>query len=509
MFKKDGWGLIAVTCRSTYSISYKEGILSLVFGGIGGDMNGVNEPRDLDVERRVIKSIVEDVSNYWIASDRVREGYFSCDLYGHCYAACSRLIEMAQPVHRDALQDFLKGKNRLDEALLHEFLEDVLSPDEDIGDFESAVQTLCDLFLKRELMAVGKVLVEDTGRYPSAQTPKDILDKLYLDAYDLAGHVPSLTEWADFRSGNLDFLQSLEDAYKQRRELVPGISTGVKEIDDALGGGLRPGEVTVIAGRPCMGKTDLAIRIAYSSARTYMDTAGKSGAVVGLFSMKWPERQIIGRIVSCVTDVHLERFRSGDLSSDEFSELVQASQDMHRLPLFLRDSTQETFCTLSLASRHLKRQHNLGLIVIDGLQVIQKLEGDKNLSQLMAGLRYLAKDMNVPIVITVGLGREIEEQAEKRPTLRDLANVGINFEDIDASLLLYREDYYLERARPVQEYDGHENAMLDAMAEWEDGLRKVRNHLDVHVTRHDWGTSDIVTVGYDIMTSRYWSLGRI
>ncbi|MGB0750290.1 MAG: DnaB-like helicase C-terminal domain-containing protein, partial [Magnetospiraceae bacterium] len=199
-------------------------------------------------------------------------------------------------------------------------------------------------------------------------------------------------------------IRQAESAYKRDGSLT-GTTTGLTDLDKILAG-LQPSDLLVLAGRPSMGKTQLAVAIARNAAQKHHATDGKEGAVVGFFSLEMSGEQLASRIHADVTSIESDRMRKGEIGIDEFEYLERTAQDqLYDLPLYIDATSELTLSAIRTRARRLKRQRNLGLIIVDYLQLISAPKGRRaesrvqEVSEMTRGLKILAKELNVPVVV--------------------------------------------------------------------------------------------------------------
>jgi len=210
-----------------------------------------------------------------------------------------------------------------------------------------------------------------------------------------------------------------------------------------------------------MGKTALATNIAFHVARAYKterkpDGSDEvvSGAVVGFFSLEMSAEQLATRIISEQSTIPSEHIRRGKIGKDEFDRLVEASQNLQALPLYIDQTGGITVAQLSARARRLKRQKDLGLIIVDYLQLLSgsSRRSSENrvqeITEITTRLKALAKELNVPIIALSQLSRQVENREDKRPQLADLRESGSIEQDADVVMFVFREEYYLERSEP-------------------------------------------------------------
>ena len=246
---------------------------------------------------------------------------------------------------------------------------------------------------------------------------------------------------------------------------LSGLATGFTDLDHTMGG-LQPSDLIIIAGRPAMGKTALATNIAYHVAKTYRPGGDAEnaldGAVVGFFSLEMSAEQLATRIISEQAYIPSERIRRGRIDADEFDRIVEVSQELQHLPLYIDQTGGISVAQLAARARRLKRQRGLGFIVVDYLQLLsgsskRAAEGRvQEVSEITTGLKALAKELHVPVLALSQLSRQVEQREDKRPQLADLRESGSIEQDADVVLFVFREEYYLERSQPRENTEEHQ-----------------------------------------------------
>ena len=257
-----------------------------------------------------------------------------------------------------------------------------------------------------------------------------------------------------------------------------------------------------------MGKTALATNIAYHVARAYKseqraDGADEvvDGAVVGFFSLEMSSEQLATRIIAEQSGIPSERIRRGKIDKDEFDRLVEASQNLQALPLYIDQTGGITVAQLAARARRLKRQKNLGLIIVDYLQLLSgsSRRSSENrvqeITEITTRLKALAKELNVPIIALSQLSRQVENREDKRPQLADLRESGSIEQDADVVMFLFREEYYLERTEPrpnTPEY-----------LSWQEEMDKVMGLADAIIAKQRHGPTGTVRMHFQADVTRF------
>ena len=263
-----------------------------------------------------------------------------------------------------------------------------------------------------------------------------------------------------------------------------------------------------------MGKTALATNIAYNAAYSYARSKGEEGAVVGFFSLEMSSEQLAARILSEQTDISSDRMRKGELSNEEFERLVVASQMLHEIPIFIDDTPALTIAALRTRARRVKRQHGLGLIVIDYLQLLSGSNNNRNdgrvqeVSEITRGLKTLAKELEVPVLALSQLSRQVEARENKRPQLADLRESGSIEQDADVVAFIFREEYYLEREEPIQRPDEKDDRYVEKRERWTQRLHEVRNIAEVIIAKQRHGPIGTVRLMFQGAYTRFGNLDR-
>jgi len=230
-------------------------------------------------------------------------------------------------------------------------------------------------------------------------------------------------------------IQALYD----RKEQITGVPTGFEDLDRVTLG-FQPGDLIIIAGRPSMGKSAFAVNIAENAAIRY-------GIPVAVFSLEMSEMQIMLRLLGSQSEVALYKLRSGRLSNEDWPRLTAGAGLLRQAPIWIDDAAAPTVLELRAKCRRLKSEGNLGMVVIDYLQLIHavgRVESRvQEISQITRSLKALAKELNVPVVALSQLSRAVEQRgADKRPQLSDLRESGTIEQDSDLVMFVFREEYY-------------------------------------------------------------------
>ena len=358
-------------------------------------------------------------------------------------------------------------------------------------------------------IGIGGEIVNDAFDTPVDLSARDLIETAEQSLYEIAETGRYGQGFQPFGTALTEAIDMAAAAY-QRDGGLSGISCGLKDIDDKLGG-LQASDLIIIAARPAMGKTTLATNIAYQVANDYRaehnaDGTVKvlDGAVVAFFSLEMSAEQLATRIISEQAGISSELIRRGKIDEGEFHRIVEVSQALQSLPLYIDATGGLTISQVAARARRLKRQRGLGLIIVDYLQLLagsfrRAAEGRvQEVSEITTSLKALAKELNVPILALSQLSRQVENRDDKRPQLADLRESGSIEQDADVVMFIYREEYYLSRKEPRAGTPEH--------FEWQEEMEKATGITDIIIGKQRHGPTGTVHLQFDAKLTRFSNL---
>jgi len=462
--------------------------------GISQSQSGGNPfrtmPHNIEAEKSFLGAMFINNRAYETVSEFLRPEHFAYPQHGRIFEACSKLIERGQIADPVTLKRYFEADEELADIGGPAYLADLAASAVTVINAGEYGRIIYDLFLKRELISLGEDVVNSAYGGDVEKSATDQIEIAEQSLYDLATAGEYEGGFQAFKDSVIAAINIATIAHNREGGLA-GVSTGFIDIDKLLGG-LHSSDLLILAGRPGMGKTALATNIAYNAAYQYSRTEGREGAVVGFFSLEMSAEQLASRILSEQSSISSDRMRKGELANEEFNRLTAASTTLHQIPVFIDDTPALTVSALRTRARRLKRQHNLGLIVVDYLQLISGSTSSRNdgrvqeVSEITRGLKTLAKELNVPVLALSQLSRAVESREPPRPQLSDLRESGSIEQDADVVMFIYREQYYLERKEPDQGIKETAEHYQGGLQKWEERMEKVRGlaELDVAKQRH-------------------------
>jgi replicative DNA helicase len=370
-------------------------------------------------------------------ADVVSEADFYRKDHRLIFAAVASLAEEANPCDVVTVSERLENRGELDAAGGLEYLASLANETPGAANARSYAKILRERSMLRSLITAGNE-ISGAAFTSDGRTATEIVDEAERLVFEIA------ESGSRGRSGFKALKHILPEAVDRIDLLhqsdgdITGISSGFVEFDK-LTAGLQPGELVIIAGRPSMGKTTLAINIAENAA---------IGAKVptAIFSMEMPSQQLAFRMISSLGRVDQTHLRTGRFPDEDWSRINTAVQLMSEAPIFIDDTAGLSPTEIRARSRRLQREHGLGLIVVDYLQLMAVPGSKENrateISEISRSLKALAKELSLPVIALSQLNRSVEQRTDKRPVMSDLRESGAIEQDADLILFIYREEVY-------------------------------------------------------------------
>ncbi len=475
-------------------------------------------PHNAEIEAALLGAILTNNRAYERVGDFLQADHFYEPVHGRIFDAACKLMEQGQIASPLTLKYFFENDEALAAVGGSQYLFDLAASVVTVINAGDYGKTIHDLFLRRQLIALGEDVVNDAYE-PDIDTPAGgQIETAEQRLYDLANtgelerSVIPLGEAANLA------VQSAEEAFRRDSHVV-GVTTGLKDLDQKLGG-LHSSDLIILAGRPSMGKTALATNIAFNAAKSFKESTDENGRThtegghVVFFSLEMAAEQLASRILSEQAELSSDAIRRGDISSDEFNNLVVASQKIHKLPLYIDDTPALTISGLRTRARRLKRQQKLHMIIIDYLQLLHPAPGRRSenrvqeISEITRGLKTLAKELEVPVLALSQLSRQVENRDDKRPQLSDLRESGSIEQDADVVMFIFREEYYLEKGEPIQGLEEAQDKFLGRMENYAQRLEQVRNTASVIIAKQRHGPVGTIDLYFDGKYTRFGDLDR-
>lgn len=396
-------------------------------------------PQALEAEQSVLGGLLLD-NRRW---DEVTELIAADDFYSHThreiFRAAIALCEENHPADVVTVAERLEQDGRLDAVGGLAYLGTLARNTPSAGNLTAYARIVRERAILRNLIGAANDIVERAYR-PEGRSPGEILDHAEQVIFEISSRDSRRrTGFMPIKGLLTQAIDRIEELFQSDSPLT-GVPTGFSRLDE-MTSGLQPSDLVIIAGRPSMGKTSLAMNIAENAA------VG-SRLPVAVFSMEMPGQQLAMRMIASLGRINAHRIRTGKLSDDDWARLTSAVGLLNEAPIFVDDTPALTPLELRSRARRIHREHGLGLLVVDYLQLMQATESTENrateISNITRSLKILAKELNVPLIAMSQLNRSLESRPNKRPVMSDLRESGAIEQDADVIVFIYRDEVYNE-----------------------------------------------------------------
>ncbi len=391
-------------------------------------------PHNGEAEQSVIGSMIMDKDAIAGAAELLTGDDFYQQRFGVLFEAILELYNEGKPVDLITLQNKLKEKEAPEELNSLEFFRDIIASVPTSANVRYYANIVKEKSTLRQMIKVTESITNDC--YMDKEKLETIMEDSEKKMFDIL-QKRNNGDFVSIRDIVFKSLESIEAAARNKGS-VTGVSTGFYDLDYKTAG-LQPSDLILIAARPSMGKTAFVLNIAeYAVLRGNVTTA--------IFSLEMSKDQLVKRIMSMHSKVNSQSIRTGELSDDDWIKLVESAKEIGNSNLIIDDTSSISIGELRSKCRKYKLEFNLGLVIIDYLQLMtgsKKNESrQQEISEISRSLKGLARELNVPVVALSQLSRAVEQRPDKRPMLSDLRESGAIEQDADIVMFIYRDDYY-------------------------------------------------------------------
>lgn len=404
-------------------------------------------PQNLEAEQAVLGSMLLEEDAVVRATELLQPEVFYKESHRQLFEAIRTLYQKNTPVDLVTLTDILKNKNQLDSVGGADYLTGLVSSVPTAANVDYYCGIVREKYILRTLIQVSTSIAADC--YTEANPPDLLLDQAESKIFEIASH-RAKRDAVSMKEIIKDSIEQI-DALYQRKGGLTGLTTGFSDLDKELAG-LQRADLVIVAGRPAMGKSSFALCVAEAAAM-------QANKGVAIFSLEMSKENVVQRMLCSYARINAHAVRSGMLSAKDWPKLTDAAGRLSEAPIFVDDTPGVSILELRAKARRLKARNDIGLVVVDYLQLMDAPSSEsrqQEISVISRGLKGLARELDIPVIALSQLSRAAERRDSFRPRLSDLRESGSIEQDADVVLMLFREEYY----NPTEENKGVAEAII-------------------------------------------------
>jgi replicative DNA helicase len=464
-------------------------------------------PSNTQAEQALLGALLANNKAYERVSEFLSAEHFIDPVHGRIFTAIQRRCEAGQIADAVTLRGEFEHNGALDEVGGTAYLAQLLSAMVGIinaGDYGRVIR---DAWVRRQLVDVGEVMVNRAfGAEPELDGAAQI-EAAEQVLFDLATKGGSEGKGITFEKALTIAIDLASKAF-QNQGSVSGLDTGLRDLNKRTGG-LHKSDLIILAGRPGMGKTALATKIAFGAAKAMLANARRDNPnavpreCVAIFSLEMSADQLATRLLAEEARVSADKIRRGEIATRDFDTFVKVSREISEIPLIIDDTPAITLSALRTRCRRLQRTNGLGLVVVDYLQLMRPAAGTKpesrvqEISQITQGLKAIAKELAVPVIALSQLSRAVESREDKRPQLSDLRESGSIEQDADMVMFVYRDEYYRQQQEPKIVAFDREDKFHEAHSKWQSDMDAVHNKAELILAKQRHGPTGKIDLFFE------------
>jgi len=486
--------------RKNYDRPIKMAFIQDTDSTVDGDLDST--PHSPEAEQALLGALLYDNEIYHRVSGIVQAKHFYNPIHVRIYDSIGTLIEHGK------LADAIVLKNRFsqDETLVDiggvEYLALLLENAPPGATAPEYAKLIFDLAMRRELIRLGGDITSQATNPDSELDAQEQITEAESQLYNLAEIGGTQSGFESFEQALIKSI-SMASAAFTRDGGLSGMATGLMDMDRLLGGFHRS-DLIILAGRPSMGKSSLALNIAFHMAKKFKqekDDSGvmktKDGGIVGFFSLEMSSEQLATRLLAEQSGVPSNKIRRGDITPDQYEEVRDSAELINSIPLYIDDTGGISIGALSARARRLKRMVGLDMIVVG--KAMKSYDGRvQEVSAITQGLKALAKELDIPVLALAQLSRQVEQRDDKRPQLSDLRESGSIEQDADVVMFVFREEYYKARTEPTEGSEEH--------LKWQEDMERLHGKAEVIVGKQRHGPIGTVKLAFRAELTKFSDL---
>ena len=454
-------------------------------------------PNNIEAEQSVIGSILVSNEIFDEISTIISSANFYDPMHEKIFSAIESLIYKGMLANPITLKSYFKDEK--DELNIPEYLVKITKFSTSIRQATEYSKIIYDMYVRRQLIKISEETIDTAKLNDLEVSGQNIIENSEKLLFDLAEKGSFNSSLIKFDEAMRQTIEMASAAYKNEEGIV-GVPTGLKDLDDRLGG-LHQSDLVIIAGRPGMGKTALATNIAFNASKKLQDNGRKSS--IAFFSLEMSSEQLSTRILAEQSRIKSNDIRRGKISDEQFDKFIETSKNISELPLYIDETPAISIAALSNRARRIKRLFGLDMIIVDYIQLMKGSFNNRDgrvqeISEITQGLKAIAKELSIPVVALSQLSRAVEQRDDKKPQLSDLRESGSIEQDADVVMFVYRESYYLKSKEPRPATVEH--------AEWQAKMNEVSHLAELIISKQRHGPTGNITLEFEEMFTKFKDL---
>ncbi len=394
-------------------------------------------PQDIEAEKSLLGALLISDKSFPDILEIVKYTDFYDPRHANIYQGMTSLYERHHPIDLLTITSELRDRKILKDIGGSPYLTDLTNFVPTATHAEAYANLVAQASLRRRLIQAGTDIA--SAAYDASSRIEDLIGAAEKSLFEVSDQTIK-TEYVALEDLLVDAYDRIEELHKNKGALR-GLKTGFRDLDNKTAG-FQKGDLIIIGARPAMGKTTFAQNLAYNVATR---NSGKNGVL--FFSMEMANNEIVDRMISDISGVNNWNIRTGNVSEEDFARIGDALSEMNEVPLFIDDTSSMTVLELRNKARRAAHDHNVGMIIVDYLQLLQgsdRYAGNRvqEVTEISRGLKTLARELEIPVVALAQLSRGVTGRDDPRPVLSDLRESGSIEQDADLVMFLHRPDYY-------------------------------------------------------------------
>lgn len=392
-------------------------------------------PQDLNAEKSILGAMLISDAAFPEILERIKYTDFYDQKHALIFHAMTTLYESHRPIDLLTLTAELKSQKVLKEVGGASYLTALTNFVPTASHASAYADLIAEASTRRRLIRAGTEIVEKA--YEDGNEIGEVVGQAEKQLFEVSDQTTK-TDYDKLEDLLVDAYERMEKLH-QNKGALRGLKTGFRDLDNKTAG-LQPGDLIIVGARPAMGKTTFAQNLAYNAA-----TINRRGVL--FFSMEMAKAEIVDRMIADVSTTDSWKIRTGNISDEDFARIGDALGEMGEVPLYLDDTSSMTILELRNKARRAAHDHDIGLIIVDYLQLLQgsdRYAGNRvqEVTEISRGLKTLARELEIPVIALAQLSRGVTGRDDPRPVLSDLRESGSIEQDADLVMFLHRPDYY-------------------------------------------------------------------